>query len=262
MPEQELRRPALIVALVLIVIVVLIELGAAAFLETAPDPGQARDQLVRSEAFRDLDPPAQVRAIEAVEKQAAADDGPPGIGIPYLALVDGVFAYTLLLITLALIVPERVQGKVQGIVSLILSLLLLLGGIVLVILAIVKLMLMVTLFLAVPFGTIAYFALFGGFDTTGAAVVLSLVMLLKLVSSGALIVAQQRFTQNKGLVLLVLTSLLATIIVSFLHGLAPSPLVSITDALAAIIVGILGVIWAIAVLIGSIVSIASAVTTS
>lgn len=260
--QQNLRRPALILALALIVIAVLVELGAAAFLETAPDPPEMSRRLAQSDALAQLDADSRRQAIDAVRNQAASDDGPPGIGIPYLALVDGVLAYTLALITLALIAPQRLQSKVQGIVSLILSLLLLIGGIVLVLMAIAKLILMVTLLFAPPFGTIAYFALFGGFNTTAAAIVLSLLMLLKLVSAGALIVAQQRFLENKGLVLLVLTSLVATIIVSFLHGLVPSPLVSITDALAAIVVGVLGVVWALSVLIGSISSVFAAFRTT
>jgi hypothetical protein len=67
-----------------------------------------------------------------------------------------------------------------------------------------------------------------------------------------LFLAQQRFVTVKGLVLLMLTSLLANIVVSFLHGLVPLFLVSILDAIAAIIVGVLAAIWALIKLIGSI----------
>jgi hypothetical protein len=49
-----------------------------------------------------------------------------------------------------------------------------------------------------------------------------------------------------------LTSLLANIVVSFLHGLVPFVLVSILDAVAAIVVGVLAAIWALIKLIGSI----------
>ena len=74
-----------------------------------------------------------------------------------------------------------------------------------------------------------------------------------------LILAHQRFLQNKGLVLIVLTSLLANLIIGFLHNFVPGPLVSITDAIGAIIVGILAVIWAIVLLIFSIISIIKAI---
>jgi hypothetical protein len=49
-----------------------------------------------------------------------------------------------------------------------------------------------------------------------------------------------------------LTSLLANIVVSFLHGLMPMFLVSILDMVAAIVVGVLAAIWAIVKLFGSI----------
>ena len=70
-----------------------------------------------------------------------------------------------------------------------------------------------------------------------AGVLLGLIMTLKFGFAGCLAFAHQGFLKMKGLVLIVLTSMLAGIIVSFLHGLVPGILVSITDAIAAIIVG-------------------------
>jgi len=71
--------------------------------------------------------------------------------------------------------------------------------------------------------------------------------------------AHPRFLQNKGLVLIILTSLAANIIISFAHAIVPVPLVSITDAIAAIIVFVLVVLWAGFFLVGSISSIVKAV---
>jgi hypothetical protein len=186
--------------------------------------------------------------------------GVPGKGIPAMAFLDGLVLYTTLLMGLALIVPDRVQGRVQGIATLIVSLLFLLGDIVMIIAAFVLLILMVTLLLAPIFGTIAYFILYASFNTDGARVALSLLMTLKLAFAVCLVLAQQRFLQNKGLVLIILTSLLANIIVGLLQGLVPSFLVSITDDIAAIIVGILAAIWAVVFLVGSIISVVKALT--
>jgi len=219
----ELRKVPLIIALALVVVCVLLELSAIAFLQT----GDA-----------------------------------PGLGIPYLALVDGILAYSLALMVLALVLPENVQAKLQGIVSVILMFFLALATIVLIFVALANLLLMVGLFFAVPFGTAAYIVTWGSFPKAAAAVILSLLMLLKIGASICLPIAHQRFLNDKGLILLVLTSFLATIIVSFLHGIVPGQLVSITDALAAIIVGILALIWAIVVLIGSIIAVFYALTTS
>ncbi len=157
--------------------------------------------------------------------------------------------------------PERLQGKVQGVVTLIFSIIVILLGIGLIFGALALLILMISLLLSVPFGTLVYLIVWGFFNTGGASAALALIMALKILFVIALIIAQQRFLQNKGLVLLVLTSLVASIIVSFLHGIVPFFLVSITDAVAAIIVGILAVIWAVVLLVGAIISVGMAVVT-
>jgi hypothetical protein len=220
----ELRKIPLLVALALTVVIVLVELGSPLIMGSGDDP--------------------------------------PGRGIPYLALVDIVLAYTILLVSLPIVVPDHLQGKIQGIVTFVGAIVLLIVAFLLTLLALAALLLMVSLFLAVPFGTIAYLAAFGDFATGEAAAILSLLMMLKLAFCVFLVIAQQRFLQNKGLVLLVVTSLVATIIVAFLHGLVPGPLVSITDSLAAIVVGILAIIWAIVLLIGSIPAILRAIKSS
>lgn len=179
----------------------------------------------------------------------------PGLGIPYLALLDGLVLFTVALIGVSLVIPARVHGRVQGIVTLIASLLVLVGAIVMITVAVLLLTLMVSLLMAVPFGTIAYFAAYSRFAVAGAAITLGLTMSLKLAFAVCLVLSHQRFLENKGLVLLILTSLLATIIVSFLQGLVPEFLVSITDDIAAIIVAILAAIWAVFFFVGSIPSI-------
>ena len=219
----ELRKIPLIIALALIIVCVLVELSAAAFLHTGDSPG---------------------------------------LGIPYLALVDGILAYSLALMVASLVLPLHLQAKLQGIVGVILMFFLALACITQIFVALAQLLLMIGLFFAIPFGTIAYLVLWGDFPRTAAAVILSLLMLLKVCATICLPLAHQRYLKDVGLILMVLTSFVATIIVSFLHGLVPGPLVSITDALAAIIVGIIALIWAIVVLIGSIIAVVFALTTS
>jgi hypothetical protein len=90
-------------------------------------------------------------------------------------------------------------------------------------------------------------------------VLLSLVMFLKVAFCVLLVLAQPRFLQNKGLVALVLTSLVATLVVSFLHGVVPGLLVSITDTVAAIVLAVLAIVWGIVLLIGSIPSVLKAI---
>jgi hypothetical protein len=230
----DIRKIPLIITAALLVVCVLIELSSAAFLKTDA-----------------ADAPGLSNTSDA-----------PGLGIPYLALVDGLLAYTLIMMVLTFVLNANVQAKLQAILTLILSFFLVLGSIVLIFVALAKLLLMVALFFAIPFGTIAYLAIWGDFPKGAAAAILSLLMLLKIIASICLPIAHQRFLVAKGLILMILTSFLCMIIVSFLHGIVPTPLVSITDALAAIIVGIIALIWGIIILVGSIIATVQALTTA
>jgi hypothetical protein len=179
---------------------------------------------------------------------------PPGLGIPYLALIDVILLFTLTLIGVSVLVPETVVGRVQGCLTTLVSLGVILVGIALIMLAVIQLFVMIGL-LASFFGAPVYFAIWGHFPSGVAASILGLLLLLKVGVAVLLLVAHQRFVQNKGLVLLIVTSLIANVIVSILQALPPGALVSVTDAIAAIVVGIIAVIWAIFLLITSIISI-------
>ena len=183
-----------------------------------------------------------------------------GLGIPYLALLDGILLFFMAFMTLALIVPESITGRIQGIATLIFALLLLLAAISMIFAALAKLTLMLGLLLSPPFGTIAYFAIFASFPKTAMLALLSTIMLLKIGMAVGLVLAQQRFLQNKMLVFLMLTSFVANVIVSFLLGFVPGFLTSITDAVAAIIVGIIAVIWLLILIILAIPAILKAVS--
>lgn len=218
---DSLRKPLFLIAVVLIFIVLLIELGSG--------------------------------MVASLGAKAS------GIGIPCLALLDGLLVFTVVLMACSLLIPERAQGRIQGVATLIVSLIVIGGGVANIFIAIGKLFLMLGLLLAPIFGTIAYFLIFAWFPRTEAAVSLSLLMTLKLFFAGFMVFAHQRFLQNKGLVLLTLSSLVANIVISFLHGFVPGFLMSITDAVAAIVVAIIAVIWAIVFLVGSIISIVKAI---
>lgn len=227
-PADALRRPFFVAAVVLAVFVILIEVGAATWLP-AVVAGWAD---------------GNVRTV--------------GHGIAYMALVDGLVLFTVGLMFASLIVPERVHGRVQGVVTLLTSLLMLLAAIVMILTALGLLILMVTLLAAAPFGTAVYFTRYASFPTGTAATTLGLVLALKLAYTGCLLLAHQRMVQNRGLVALVLSALLANIVVSFLHAIVPGFLVAITDAVAAIVVGILAAVWCLVLLFGSVVPVLKA----
>jgi hypothetical protein len=226
---ESLRTPLLVLAIALIAIAFLLEIGST-LLSGTPSP------------------------IQNVPT--------PGLGIRYLALLDGLVLFTAALIGAEVIVPKSVSGRIQGIGTAIVSILVLLAAIGSIFAALTLLIIMVTLLLAPIFGTIAYFIVFAPFDRTGASVALSTIMLLKIGFAVCLVLAQQRFLQIKGLVMIIGTSLLASVIVSFLQGFVPIFLVRITDAVGAIIVAILAVIWAIVFLIDAIPAIIKALQPS
>lgn len=250
---NRLRGPFFILAIVLILIAVLVETGTT-------QPGVLPNTVLPINSFQ-LSPNVKAAADKLNSEQPGALDQlgkqtrPPGLGVPDMALLDGILLFTISLMGLGLLLPARVQGRVQGIATLIFSLLLIGLSILRIFVALGLLILMISLLLSIPFGSIIYLIIYGSFNRSGADIALTLLMLLKIGFAVSLFLAQQRFLQSKGLVLLVLTSLLCNVIVSFLIGLVPGILVSITDAIAAIVVGIVAVIWGIFLLIGAIISI-------
>jgi hypothetical protein len=218
---DKLRWPFLAAAIVVSIVIVTIELGTAA---------------------------------PIVKKLLQMDEQPPGIAIPALALLDLQLVFAAVIYGLGVVLPQSLMGRVQGIASLVLSILLITGAIVAIFAALTLLLLMVAL-IASFFGIIVYLAVFGDFGRNQAAIILSVLLAAKIAFGVLLILAHQRFLQNKGLVLLVVTSLIANVVISILHGLVPIVLVSVTDAIAAIIVSVLAVVWAIGLLVGAIIAI-------
>jgi hypothetical protein len=250
---DNLRKPFFILALALIAIAVLIEIGAGGVLKSVPTPPAALgDQLPPdvSSAYNNLDSQQQAELTKLSNQ-----DKPPGMGIPYLALLDGIALFTAALMGLGLVVPPAMVGRVQGCATLIFTVIIIITAIVMIIAAIALIMVMVALLLSIPFGTIVYMIIYGFFDRSGASAVLALLMVLKLGFAASLVAAQQRFLQNTGLVLIIITSLIGNVIISFLHGLVPKFLVSITDGIAAIVVAVLAVLWALFLFIGSLIAI-------
>ena len=256
-----LRTPFFLVAVGLAAVAVMIELGTLALPQQARQPGAALTALCTGPSPPDQcgSPAGRADLMGQIEQAQLSQPPTPGLAVPALVLVDGVLLLVLAVMAAALLVPARVHGRVQGIVGAVISVLLILAAIVVAFRALAQLVLMVSLLLAFPFGTIVYLIIWGFFDRGGAAIALGLLMLVKTVIAVCLAAAHQSFVTDKGLLVMVAASLIANLVVSFLHGLVPGFLVSITDAIAAIVVAIIGIIVAILSLAGSIVSIVRAI---
>lgn len=180
------------------------------------------------------------------------------LGIPSLWLLDASLLWTLVLMCFSLVLNKNLVARTQGIISLIISIVIVLFGIKVLFTSLTLLLVMVGL-ISSFFGFIVYMALFGFFDTSSAAVVLSAVTFFKLVCAVLLVLAQQGFLNLRGLIFLFALSLLCDLLLSFLQGLPPGFLVSVTDAIGAIIISIIAIIYAIFQAIWAIVAIVRAV---
>jgi hypothetical protein len=169
----------------------------------------------------------------------------PGLAVLYMALFDGLLLVTVGSIAMRMFLGQRVHGSLDGPVKLITSLIIIFLSIIALFLAFALLLMLVGLLMAIPFGTIAYFAAFANFGRDQAAAVLSIILALKLAGSGLVAFGDTGLLKDKGMIVMVLLSLLCNLIISFLHSVVPRFLVTITDTIAAIVVAILALIAAI-----------------
>lgn len=261
------KVPLLIIAIILAVLIVAGELGMAAI----PSPGlPASFELKAKQAQCDEEErkeccgerlKALKECMEDVDWDAMRSHGEdneqsvPGLGIPYLALLDILLLLEAFVFALPLMLRGRSISIAHTVTKLLLSLGVIIGGIILAIIAFVLVMLMISLLMAFPFGTIAYFAIWGFFPAGSAAGVLSAILVAKIVCGVLLFIVSPMHMKRFCFVLFLLSALLTTVIVMFLHGIVPSFLVSITDGIAAIVVAIIAIIWGIVKLIDAILGI-------
>ena len=79
-------------------------------------------------------------------------------------------------------------------------------------------------------------------------------MILKIAFLILLVIAHQRFLQNKGLLVLIGVSLGLTWLIGFVHAFLPIILVSIGDQLMTLVIAIVALIWLLLLLIGAVIA--------
>lgn len=207
---ESLRKPPFFIAMILFALVLMTELGTAVAIPLVGDRGSA-----------------------------------VGKGIPMLALLDIQLVFTALLMAAPLLFPASITGRVQGVATFVVALLLVIAGVLAGLAAFGFLAKLIGL-LITPLGVTRYVtAGYNDFPIGEAAAALGFIMACKLGSVAALVIAHQRFLENKGFMLLIGTSLLATVVISFLHGFVPGFLVTVSDVIGAIVVAILALVWAV-----------------
>lgn len=230
----EVRRPVFFLACFALLLVVVVETGSS----LALGGGGAGPVAAAAVGIPDIEP-AMLAGVEA--------ETPPGNGIGYLALIDGYLLFSVIMLGLSFLLSQRAYGRVQGIVTLIVSFCWILLSLVMALVALVLLLVMFGLFVATPFGTIAYLAIWGFFPVSESATVLGLLLFLKLVFVGLLVAAQQKFLQATALMIHLGVSFGLQLVLGLVHGWLPGIVVSLGDQLLALvfaIVSLLGAVWA------------------
>jgi hypothetical protein len=241
-----IRKPFLFLSAILLVFAVLVEIGATILVQPPKVP-----RSLPPDVIADLGPnaPEAIAQFDKTRSAMSRSAEPPGFAIQALARIDVLLLLTIGLMALSLVIGNALQGRTQGIISLVVGVLVFLSAFKALFATLIELMIRVTLLLATPFGTIAYLAMYSFFDRSGAAAILGLSWLLKLGAAVCLLLAHQRFLRQYGLLLLLITSFLGSFLVTFLHALPPRVLVSITDPIAAIVNDILALIWAVVTIV-------------
>ena len=200
----------------------------------------------------------ELSTMAFLRNAAGTPNSAPGMGGPYLALLDGILLYNVILLIVGHFQFKALTARIASIVTLILSFFGIFGALLMALAAFAAIFLMLGMFLAVPFGTIAYFGLYAGFPKMAAISTLTLIMVLKLFFLVMLFLTNPRYLQAKGLVILIGLSMLATWLTSFLISLPPGFLASITDAVGALITAIIAFIMMIAIFVSSIIAVVRA----
>lgn len=246
-----LRRPLFILAVMCMILVVLVEIGLPTLVLGGPP---SRPSATTAD---ELGLPLALLAETSSDVPQ-----PPGAGIAFMAFVDGLLLFTVLMLGLSLLMPPRIYGKLQGLITLVVSLLWLLACLLAGLAALGTLMLMIGLFVSVPFGTLAYLAIWGSFSSAQAAVLLGLLLFLKICFGVFLVLSQPRFLRVKGLMALVILSVVLQLVLGFIHGFLPGPVVAIGDQLWAVVIAVAALLWALVMLIFTLPAIINAVRSS
>src|SRR5262245_35983611 len=106
---MRLNRPLFLIATLLLAAAFCLEIGSSFFKVRAPALADMQRAPQREDPS--LDPPeARAQAVDLLASRVA-DPPRPGLAIPYLALLDGLLLFSVLLVGLSLVLPERIQGR-------------------------------------------------------------------------------------------------------------------------------------------------------
>ncbi len=176
------------------------------------------------------------------------------VGLSALAIFDLLVLMTVLLIGAPFLITNATTGRIQGFATFGFSMFVLP-------LAIAVFGVAVTLFFKMLLSfyfVFPYIFNYADFPVSGSAPFLAGAMFCKFAFCICMILAHEKFLANIGLVLIVLTSLLLTMMLSFLHGL-PTIIVSLTDDIGAIIIAVVTCVRAVGFILSSLPAVKKAI---
>lgn len=238
-----MRNLPVILACLAILVAVGLEIGAR-FL---PVPAMAPDPAM----FQAMDEEDREAARAQFDEQSRDAERPPGLALPALALLDGLLAWTGFLFATATVMAQGWHSRLRAVATVVVCLAVIGTAVAMLLAAVGKLTLMLSLLLAAPFGTIAYLAVYGGFNSGAVLAMLGAATLCRALFIGLLLVASWRYLENKTLMLLTGTGFLGGFVVGGLFALLPGILHSVGDAVSAIVLAVLGLVWAVVLLLMS-----------
>lgn len=242
-----MRRLLVWLAFAAILMAVLAEIGGP-FLLPAGGEGAGAAIQKTIEAL-----PEEERAEAA--RQLAAQSGreaPPGLASRALAGVDFLLLWTAFLFASATAISPEVHARVRAIATPLVCLMAAILLVVLIFLALGRLIMLLTLLLSAPFGTIVYLAVYGGFGTGAVLASLGAASLFRALFIGFLLASSWRYINNWTLLLITGTGFLCTVIAGVVFGLLPGILHAIGDAALALLFAIFALVWALILLVRSI----------
>src|SRR5215203_482289 len=110
-----LRKPFFFVALGLMALTVLVEIGSNWLPKSQAPAVEVASQLSQVRGAGGASTKVNVVA------SGLSGETPPGHGVPSLAWIDGLVAFTALLMGLPFLLTDRVQGRLVGVASCIVS---------------------------------------------------------------------------------------------------------------------------------------------
>lgn len=241
-----LSKLCYLVALVASLTLVALAVGGALVDLPDPDPG-ALERMLREGGTRGI-------GVAALTAHRTLHPAPPGLGLPSLALVDIGWLVTIVILGLEAFLPRPTDPEhprsalytgAQALTRLLAGVAQIVTSIMVAVTASTLLMTMISLLTALPFGTLVYIAIWGTFDRETAETLLGAALVARVVAAAAILCHRPSARLLRHLLPLFVSGVGCAALLSFLHGAVPMLLVSLLDALAAVIIAIVGLVWGV-----------------